>query len=81
MYTRAQSYATLYDPLDCSLPGSSVPGILQARILEWLQFPPPRDLPGPGKEPKSPAFQVDSVLLSHQGSPPYTLKSSFFTSL
>ena len=26
---------TLCDPMDCSLPGSSVPGILQARILEW----------------------------------------------
>ena len=30
----AQSYVTLCDPVDCSLPGSSVPGILQARILE-----------------------------------------------
>ena len=29
-----QSCPTLYDPIDCSLPGSSVPGILQARILE-----------------------------------------------
>ena len=26
---------TLYDPMDCSLPGSSVHGILQARMLEW----------------------------------------------
>ena len=31
----AQSYATLSDPMDCSLPGSSVHGILQARVLEW----------------------------------------------
>ena len=30
----AQSYPTPSDPLDCSLPGSSVNGILQARILE-----------------------------------------------
>ena len=30
-----QSCLTLCDPIDCSLPGSSVPGILQARILEW----------------------------------------------
>ena len=29
--------------LDCSPPGSSVPGILQARTLEWLPFPPPED--------------------------------------
>ena len=35
----AQSYLALYDPMDCSLPGSSVPGILQARILEWVANP------------------------------------------
>ena len=32
----AQSCPTLCDPMDCSLPGSSVHGILQARILEWV---------------------------------------------
>ena len=32
----AQSWPTLYDPVDCSLPGFSVHGILQARILEWV---------------------------------------------
>jgi len=31
----AQSCPTLSDPMDCSLPGSSVPGIFQARELEW----------------------------------------------
>ena len=31
----AQSCLTLCDPMDCSLPGSSVPGIFQARVLEW----------------------------------------------
>ena len=31
----AQSYLTLSYPMDCSLPGSSVHGILQAGILEW----------------------------------------------
>ena len=31
----AQSRPTLSDPMDCSLPGSSLPGILQARVLEW----------------------------------------------
>ena len=31
----AQSCPTLNDPMDCSLPGSSIRGILQARILEW----------------------------------------------
>ena len=31
----AQSCLTLRDPMDCSPPGSSVRGILQARVLEW----------------------------------------------
>jgi len=38
-----------------------------------LPRPPPRDIPDPGIEPKSPAaptLQVDSLLLNHQGSPP-----------
>ena len=32
----AQSRPTLCDPMDCSLPGSSLHGILQARVLEWV---------------------------------------------
>ena len=32
-------YPTLYDPMDCSLPGSSVHGICQRRILEWVAIP------------------------------------------
>ena len=32
----AQSCPTLWDLLDCSLPGSSIPGIFQARVLEWV---------------------------------------------
>ena len=35
----AQLYLHLCDPMDCSLPGSSVNGILQARILEWVAIP------------------------------------------
>ena len=35
----AQSCPTLCDLIDCSLPGSSVPGIFQARVLEWLAIP------------------------------------------
>ena len=34
-----QSCPTLCDPMDCSLPDSSVHGILQARILEWVAMP------------------------------------------
>ena len=36
MNLKAQSYLTLRDPIDCSPPGSSVHGILQARMLEWV---------------------------------------------
>ena len=39
--------------MDCSLPGSSVHEIFQARILEWLLFPSPGDLPKAGIEPMS----------------------------
>ena len=42
--------------MDYSLPGSSVHGIFQARILEWIPFPPPGDLPDPEIEPASPAL-------------------------
>ena len=58
----AQLYLTACDPMDCSLPGSSVLGIFQARILEWVAFPSPEDLPDPGIEPRSPALQADSLL-------------------
>ena len=46
-----QSCPTLGDPMDCSPPGSSVHGIFQARILEWVAFPSPVDLPDPGIKP------------------------------
>ena len=38
----SQSCRTLYDPMDCSPPGSSVHGIFQARILEWFAISFPR---------------------------------------
>ena len=43
-----QSCPTLCDPMDCSPPGSSVRGITQARILEWVAIPFSGDLPDPG---------------------------------
>ena len=64
---------TLCDPMNSSQPGSSVQGIFQARILEWvgLPFPPPGDLPNPGIEPlspASPALHAVSLQLIHWGS-------------
>ena len=57
----AQSCLTLCDPMHCSLPGSSVHGIFEARILEWVAIPSPGDLPNPGIEPRYPALQADAL--------------------
>ena len=51
-----QSCPPLCKPMDCSLPGSPVHEILQARILEWLPFPSPGDLLDPEIKPASPAL-------------------------
>ena len=48
-------------PMNYSPPDSSVRWILQARTLEWLPFPSPGNLPDPGIEPGSPAWQADSL--------------------
>ena len=45
------SRVRLCDPMDCSPPGPSVRGILQARILEWAATPPPANLPTQGSNP------------------------------
>ena len=58
--------------MDCSPPGSSVHGILQVRILEWVAMPPQGDLPHPRIEPRSPASQVD-FLQSEQPEKPEDL--------
>ena len=58
--------------MDCSLPGSSVHRILQARALEWVAMPSSRDLPNLRIEavsPASPALQVDSLPLSRLQNP------------
>ena len=46
-----QSCLTLCDPMDCSPPGSSVHGILQARILEWIAMPSSRGSSQPRDRP------------------------------
>ena len=64
-----QSCATLCDPMDCSLPGSSVHGIFQARILEWVAISFSRGSSRPGDR-----TQVSCIVgrhfyhLSHKGS-------------
>ena len=51
-----QSCLTLCNSIDGRLPGSSIHGILQAQILEWVAIPFSRDLPDLGIEPGSPAL-------------------------
>ena len=63
---------TLCDPMDYSLPESSVHRIHQARILEWVAMPSSRILPDPGIEPMSlvsPELQADSLPLVPAGRP------------
>ena len=74
MYIHTQSYLTLCNPMDCSLPGSSVHGIFQTRILEWLPFPSPGDLSDPEIKPSffaSPALVGRIFTTEPPGKPPY----------
>ena len=64
-----QSYPTLCDPIDCSLPGSSVHGIFQARIPEWVAISFSRGSSQPGIEPRSLALQVDALPSEPPGKP------------
>ena len=52
------SLLTLYDSTDCSPPGSSVHGILQATILEWVAVPSSGDLPNLGIKPAALMFSL-----------------------
>ena len=63
-----QSCPALCDPMDCSLPGSSVHGILQARILEWVAIPQ-GIFPTQGSNPSFLHCRQILYSLSHQGSP------------
>ena len=55
--------------MDHGLPGSSVYGISQARILEWVAISFSRDLPNPGIEPRSPAFAGGFFAMESPGKP------------
>ena len=56
-----QSCLTLCDPIDGSPPGSAVPGIFQARILEWVAISFSRGSSDAGIDPGSPALEADSL--------------------
>ena len=53
--------------MGCNPPGSSIHGLFQARMLEWLPLPSPGDLPYPGIEPRSLASPALTGKLFHQG--------------
>ena len=61
----AQPSLALWDPMDCSLRGSSVHGILQARILEWVAMPSSRG----SSQPRSPTLRADSLPSEPPGKP------------
>ena len=67
-----QSCLTLCDPMDCSLPSSSVHGFFRQEYWSGLPFPPPEHLPDPGIKPvspASPALQADSLPTEPPGKP------------
>ena len=82
-----QSCPTLCNPIDGSLPGSPIPGILQVRVLEqgaiafsekyWSGqlFLSPGNLPNPGIEPRSSTLQADFLLFEPPGKPKNHLRS------
>ena len=65
----------LYDPKDCSPPGSSVHGILKGRLLEWVAMPSSKGSSDPGIEPGLLCllhWQAGSLPLAPPGKPPST---------
>ena len=65
----AQSCLTLYNFMNFSPPGSSIHGILQVRILQWVPCPSPGIFPNQGLNPGLPHWRWVLYCLSHQGSP------------
>ena len=68
--SRVQLFVT---PMDCSPPGSSVHGILQARILELVAISSSRGSSHPGTEPRSPTLQADFLLTKPPGKSVFVL--------
>ena len=82
----AQSCPTLRDPMDCSLPGSSIHGILQARVLEWGAdgLLRPWNFPGKRTGVGAIAFSGHKLVLSkddHKGHYPFLSLTPFAPSL
>ena len=67
-----QSCPTLCDPIDCSLSGSSIHGIFQARMLEWIAISFSRGSSQPKNRTGSPTLQADAL----PSEPPEKLENS-----
>ena len=65
----AHSCLTLCNPVDCSLPGSSVHGIPQARMLEWAAISSSRGSSQPRDKPMSPASRGEFFTTEPRGKP------------
>ena len=64
-----KSSPTLFQPHGLCPPGSSLHGISQARILEWIAISFLKDIPNPVMNPCLQHWQMDSLPLSHQENP------------
>ena len=71
----AQSCLTLYDPMDCSLPGSSVHGIFQARVLEWVAIAFSRGSSRPRDWTQVSCMQADALLSELPGKPDHEVSA------
>ena len=69
VHSVAKSCLSLWDPMDCSLPGSSVHGISQVRILKWVAISFSRDHPRSGIKSSLLHWQADSLPPSYHVSP------------
>ena len=75
----SQSCPTLWDPMDCSLPGSSIMGFSRQQYWRRLPFPPPGDLPDPGIKPTSLAslsFAGRFFIIAPPGKPLYQIEKA-----
>ena len=78
-----ESCLTLCDPMDCSLPGSPVHGILQAQILEWVAIPCSRGSPRPKHWPRVSCIAgrfltIWAIGEAHRLTPKMSVNSEFF---
>ena len=79
-YQVASVVSTFYNFKDCSRPGSSVCGIVQAKILEWVTTPSSRDLPDPGIKSMSYISCIDAGVplpLVPPGKPVYLITNYY----